>query len=118
MLRVLVKCLHIVIEAVQFARIHQGSSRELSEIIGSIQTEGLLKRNSYLIHCVSDELRTDEALFTVPFYIQINGKKAQDIIRVNVPVIGEMPYYAVILLFLFMSYRNAVDLTGDEIIFS
>ena len=118
MLRVLVKGLHIVIEAVQFARIHQSSSREFSEIVGSIQTEGFLKRDTYLIHSVSDELRTDEALFAVPLYIQVNGEKAEDIIRVNVPVIGEMPDHTVIFLFLFIGHRNAVDLTGDEIIFT
>lgn len=103
---------NVVVEAVELARVIKRSSGELAEVVGSIQTERLLKRHAYLVERVRHELRTDKVLLALPLYIHIHGKKSEYIVGVDVAVVNEMADNAVILRLLLLCDGNAVYLAG------
>ncbi len=110
--------LHIEVEAVELSGVDKCCAGKAAEVIRCIETEWLFELYADLVHRVCNELGTDEAVLPVPFYIEVNCDKTEHVIGIDIPVIGEMAYDALIFHFLLTGNGDAVDLAWYKIIFA
>lgn len=106
------------VEAVELAGVNKSCSGKTPEIIRLIETRGLFETDADFFHSISHELRADKALFSVPFNIEINSQKSENIIGIDIVIADKVIDDAVIFSLLSRGHRYPVYLAWDHIKFS
>lgn len=106
------------VKAVKLTGVDKSCSGKTSKIIRLIETRGLFETDADFFHSISHELRADKALFSVPFYIEINSKKTENIIGIDIVIADKVIDDAVIFSLLSRGHRYPVYLAGNHIEFS